>query len=471
MRRSSHITFPMISITTKTSFYNILRYQSNRDQTLYANGSLLILSSSSKTKDSVYQIDASIRSADKEIVVPDSYSSWTKHAPPNGIDWKVEENKDLVQSRYEHKASRNMRRVFAFASPFIGFDGSYGFAGFGSWTDPLGKHLIGLGGIAAINDFSEKSTFQLSYVNRVFEPTLILNLYQIPSTGRTYDDGILLEQYSGAEAFITWPINLATRTFDSASWGLRLRAFNLSPLNLDSFDDLSLDFPFPESGGQVDVQFRFKWKHQKPWRYNIVHPLTGRGFQLKIAGAPSSFGNSTGYLRPEVSMYNIFPGPGYSRLYLHLKGRAQFGKSFAQDFLYLSKYDFINIEPPGGPIIYIAGQSNRVRGHKTYSFGNRILFGSAEYRIPLTRTLNTQLLGLVDFGATALNAFVDLGQIWTDNNYSDRRSLAGAGVEIKNGLNVFGFELNHALGVAWPLDDIRWDRTDLYYRIQSAIPF
>jgi len=437
----------------------------------YTEGSLVILTTTSKTKDDIYRIDAKNRSPERTSQVPDSYASWTSHKPPSEIAWKIEENKDLIKSRYEHKASRNIGRILTFATPFVDFDGTVGLAGFGTWTDPLGKHLIGGGGIAAINNFSEKSTFQMSYVNRVFEPTLILNLYQIPSTGRTYDDGILLEQYSGAEAFISWPINLATRTFDSALWGLRLRAFNVSPLNTDSFDDFSPEFPTPESGGQVDVQFRFQWKHQKPWRYNIVHPLTGRGFQFRVAGAPSSFGNSTGYVRPEISLFNIFKGPGYSRLFVQLRGRAQWGKSFAQDFLYLSKYDFINFEPPSGPIVYIAGQSNRVRGHRAYSFGNRILFGSAEYRIPLTNTLNTQILGLVDMGATAFNTFVDFGQIWTDNNYSERRSIAGAGIEIKNGLNVFGFELNHAVGVAWPLSDVTRDNTDLYYRVQSTIPF
>jgi hemolysin activation/secretion protein len=82
------------------------------------------------------------------------------------------------------------------------------------------------------------------------------------------------------------------------------------------------------------------------------------------------------------------------------------------------------------------------------------------------------VLGLVSFGKTTLSAFVDGGLVWNDDNLADGVRRAGTGLELKNALRLFGFRIGHALGVAQPTTAVgTTDDTQLYYRVQTALPF
>ncbi len=437
----------------------------------FEKGSLLLKVTSSKQRDGIYRIAAETRSDEIVSTVPKVYSSWTRHSPRLKITGKTRVREDLIQDRYSHKAIKNITKAIGVAFPYTDFSNDYGFAGLGTWSDPLGKHSIGLWSVVSAAKFSSRSSFNLSYLNRVFDPTLLFNIYRIPSTGRTYGDGILLERYTGAELFATWPIEMGARIWDIANWGIRIRAYSADPLNRDDLGELDQDFPEPETGKLLDFQFRAKWRQQKPWRNNLIHPLFGRGVQIKIAGAPSGFGVSKGYLRPEASIYNILSLVGKTRLYLYGRARAQFGKTFAQDFLYLNKYDFANINPSGDQFIFFGGRSDRVRGFRRYSFGDRVFFASAELRIPFANSLQTNVLGTLGLGAATISAFVDAGQIWQSENRSNKISQIGGGFELKNALNLGGFEISHAGGVGWPLNRGSSPDPDWYYRVRTAVPF
>jgi hypothetical protein len=49
---------------------------------------------------------------------------------------------------------------------------------------------------------------------------------------------------------------------------------------------------------------------------------------------------------------------------------------------------------------------------------------------------------------------------------------AGTGVELKNALRLFGFRIGHAVGAAQPTTALGTrDDVQLYYRVQTALPF
>jgi hypothetical protein len=92
--------------------------------------------------------------------------------------------------------------------------------------------------------------------------------------------------------------------------------------------------------------------------------------------------------------------------------------------------------------------------------------------VPLTPSLRTQVLGVVGLGKTTLSAFVDGGLVWRGGNLSGGVQRVGTGLELKNALRLFGVRLGHALGVAQPTTALGTrDDVQLYYRVQTALPF
>jgi hemolysin activation/secretion protein len=118
------------------------------------------------------------------------------------------------------------------------------------------------------------------------------------------------------------------------------------------------------------------------------------------------------------------------------------------------------------------GDAERVRGYREYVLGNRVAFGSIEYRMPFASSLQTEVLGLVGLGKTTLSLFLDGGMVWNDADISDGVQQLGTGAELKNALRLFGVRIGHALGVAQPASQVGTDdEVQVYYRVQTALPF
>ena len=130
--------------------------------------------------------------------------------------------------------------------------------------------------------------------------------------------------------------------------------------------------------------------------------------------------------------------------------------------------DFQIVAPELGLLAF--AESDRVRGYKDVALGNRMAFGTLEYRIPLLPSLRTQVLGLVSFGSTTLSAFADAGAVWNDTRVVSER--LGVGGEVKNLLNIGGINFMHAIGIAQPAEELgNTDVYEWYYRIRATIPF
>ena len=435
-----------------------------------AAGAMAVTVTVSKERDRAFLIDAARTASAVTAEVPAPYTGWTTHRPPREVPPALPEDAALIASRRPYRAWKNVRPVASLALPYYLGPGDAGLAGFTAWTEPLGKHTFAAAAALSVTDLAGGSFFSGSYVNRQRRPTLTLSGYRFPGSARAYGEEVLVEDYAGGDLTASWPLDLFSRPYTATRLSARLRYVGIRPLNPDAFDAPSPDaLAAPEQGQQADLRLALTRRRLRPYRDNYVHPLDGRGIKLQLTGAAPILGADASFARGDLAAFAVLPSVGLQRLYLYGRAQAQTGAPLPQDYLGLSRYDHAQIALPG-LLPLTLGDAERVRGFRTYAVGNRLLFGTAEYRVPLAPSLRTELLGALSLGATALAAFVDGGAVWNGGAAVARR--VGVGLEVKNALTLFGFRFTHALGLAQPAPDFgRTDEHDLYYRIQAAAPF
>lgn len=433
----------------------------------YAAGRLALVSTVTKHQDRAYALDARRRTATAEVNPPDNYAAWTTHAPPNTVPPRIAPDASLIETRSPYNAWANLSHVASLAFPYYSRADGAGLAGFTTWTEPLGKHTLAAAGALSVTDLPNSHLLG-SYVNRQYRPTLAFSGYRLPGSGRVYGNGFLVEETTGGDVTATWPLDIRPAPYRSTAFRARLRYVNLTPLNADALETAPA-LPPPEAGQQADLRLTLTRQTLRPYRDNLIHPLDGGGVRLQATGAARLLGADTQFLRGDLTGYRILPGlMGRQRLYVYGRAQVQTGDLLAQNVLGLSRYDEIRIGLPGGLPVEL-GDIERVRGHRTYALGNRVLFGSVEYRVPLWPTLRTELLGTVALGSTTLAAFADGGAVWTGGTETPI-TQAGVGIEAKNILQIASLRIGQALGIAWPTDALRGP-ADVYYRIRTGLPF
>ncbi len=439
--------------------------------TAHAAGTLVLVSNVTKERDRAYRIDAARAVAARPPVVPEAYAAWTHHRPPREVPRALPPDSTLIQRRYAYRAWPNLTHALTGALPYYGGPKDWGLAGGTVWIEPLGKHLIGVAGGVSFGAPRERSFVLASYVNNVFYPTLSLNLFRFPELASYYGEDVLREDFIGGDVSLRWPLDWSDHPYVAERFSLRLRYAKVTPLNPEDFATLD-ELPRPEAGRQAELRLAFTRKKQRPYRDNVVHPLDGAGFRIKVKGAARLLGADTEFLRGDLMAFALVPTLGRQRLYVYGRAQAQTGRPLPQDYIGFRRTDGVQIDLPDiVPISF--SDTDRVRGYRRFVVGNRVLFGSAEYRVPLLPDLQTRLLGLVSLGSTALAAFADGGLVWTDGTFDDAVRRLGVGVEVKNAVRLAGLlQVGHALGLAQPAADLGTGaRYEVYYRIRAAVPF
>ena len=438
---------------------------------LAATGCLVIGSQITKIRDGVYCIDPEHVPDDITPHIPGSYSAWVNHRPPIEIPISVSPDASLISQRFAYSARKNLTHIASFLAPYYGGVSRFGIVGFTGWLEPLAKHILYAGGQFSFSSSFRQSHFIGSYINNQWYPTISFNLYHLPGSMRVYGEDMLVEGFTGGDLSVRWPLNRPDVPFVHTTFDARIRYVDIEPLNTDDFvssDNLSP----PEAGQQADLRFSITRKKLRPYRDSVVHPLDGSGARFRLTAATRLFGADRQFLRGEFSAFRIVPSLGLHRILVYGRLQFQTGRAFAQDFIGLSRNDDFQ---PGLPntVPFTFGEAERVRGYRQYVLGNRLLFGTVEYRLPLLPDLKTRLLGLLSFGPTTLTAFSDIGWVWTGGELENRVHRLGIGVELKNALEIGGFfKLAHAIGMAQPASSIGTnDLYEVYYRIRSSLPF
>lgn len=436
-------------------------------------GRFLIRSTDSKINNKIYLIDASRRPENPAIDINPSYTRWLTHTPPNTIAKSIAPDPSLIQNRYSYNSFRNISHITTIPFPYYGDAQSWGFGAVTTFVDPLGKHFISALGVISVPSFKDNSLLFLSYTNNQFRPSWSLNAYHNSFTGRFYERDYLFTLNSGAFLLGSLPRDWIDSPYANSVIYSRLR---VDYANASNYWDASQSntLPIPESGTQADLRIGMRIHAQKPYRYNLIHPLDGTGLETRVTLATKSLSTATEFVRPDIIAYKILPGGGDRRVYLYGRAVAQWGKSLPQDYIGFSRYDEIEFGAPIPGLDVLYSDNERVRGFSDYVLGSRLLFGTLEYRMPFSDDLETSFLGIISLGRTSLALFADGGMVWSGGLIPDGNAVAraGAGAELKNVLSFGALQIVHSLGFAQPVQDFTTERNqEIYYRIRAVVPF
>lgn len=440
----------------------------------HQTGRIVLSTTDTKRDNKIYVVDASDRANDPSQNVNPSYSGWITHTPPKSIPKQIAPDPTLINERYRYHSLKNISHIATIPFPVFG-ENDFGVGVLTSFTDPLAKHMINVLGMASFVDFKENSLFLLSYMNNQLRPSLSFNIYHNSFTGRIYERDFLVTTNSGGFVLASLPRDWIDSPFVSTILYSRLRYDYTDGKRFWEPDVTTAILGLPESGWQSDLLLGLRMTSQKPYAHNIIHPLDGWGFEPRITIATKALGGKTEYIRPDIRAYTILPAIGNSRFYLYGRAIAQEGNSFSQDYIGFSRYDELEFGDLMPGINFLYSDTERVRGFSDYVTGDRMLFGTLEYRIPFLNSLQTEILGLISLGRTTLSAFLDAGAVWGEPDSTGDRALtsrAGAGAELKNVLNIGPLSIIHSLGFAQPVPDFGGSQNrEIYYRVKTTIPF
>ena len=440
---------------------------------IHTKGRLILTTTDTKRNNRAYLISADRNVPEPKITINPAYTKWTTHQPPNTIPEQIEPDPELIQSRSSYNSWRNITHVTTVPFPVFS-EQNIGVGAMSLYSEPLSKQMITAIGVISVPNLTENSLLFLSYMNNQLRPSLSLNLYHNSFTGRIYERDFLVTTNSGGFLLSILPHDWIDSPFVRTKTFSR---FRYDYTDAKRFWDRDVDgsvLELPQNGWQNDIQTGIRITRQRPYAFNLIHPLDGAGLEAKVTAGKTFLGGDTRYLRPDFRGYATLPVIGNTRLYLYARAIAQWGDSFPQDYIGFSRYDEIELgeELPGLDILY--KDTERVRGFSDYVPGNRMLFGTVEYRIPFIPDLKTQILGFIGLGRTSLALFVDAGAVWTDGStqLDDRLSRAGIGAELKNVLRIGAFPIVHSLGFAQPAEDFGGkSNREVYYRVKAVIPF
>lgn len=433
---------------------------------------IAIRSGESKSREEIYLIPVTRRVEPVRPDLPEAYAGWKTHSPPEQIPSRVEPDTSLIRTRGTYNTWNEITHVTSFGLPWIAGRDSYGLAGFSSWVEPLGKHGIAAGGILSAANPGESAGF-VSYLNNQFYPSALLSLFRGPIPLRTYGGEYLIERRTGLDLTLQWPLNGLEAPFRD-SWIITgVRVDNRDPW---FYRGRTPEPPLTLPGSGTGISFQIGWtlREQKPFYRNLLHPLDGYGVRINIKGRESLSGDGSASLTGDLHSYLTLPAFANHRLMLLARVQNQWGSPLVQDRLGFSRRDEIQLPlPPGLRSVYGVGR-DRVRGYRDFMLTDRLLFLSAEYRIPLLPSLQTEILGLLRLGATSFAVFGDAGltgPLYMADTMQPERRMLGFGSEIKNMMTVGPINLIHSVGLAQPHVDLFSREMEIYYRIRASVPF
>ena len=433
-------------------------------------GSLVLTTRVTKQRDRAFRVDASRVPFETPIQIPAAYSSWTQHRPPAEIPHVLPDNPELITGRSKYRSGKNLVHLMSFGLPYYNASDDWGLAGVTSWTEPLGQHTFGATVSASIPTFRENSFFLASYINNQLRPSLGFTGYSLLPTAVAYGNRYLLDSVSGGDITIDWPLDIAVRPYTATRLNVKVQYAAVDQLNEENYEDLPEGLLAPESGERATLEIGFTRKTQRPYSGNIVHPLDGTAIKAQVSVSEKLLGGDLSYFQGDVAAYTVLPAIGLSRLFVYGRGIFLNGNTFNQDRPGFARFDDIQITAPQFGMLAFS-DAVRVRGYREFAYGDRVLFGSAEYRMPFLPSLQTTILGLLSFRATTLSGFVDAGIVRNNDVTVTRR--VGAGLELKNALVIGGMlQIMHAFGIAQPASDLGTEENyEVYYRVRASLPF
>lgn len=286
----------------------------------------------------------------------------------------------------------------------------------GSLDDILQRHSVNAA--VAYGLLSNKFSYGLSYVNRMFDPLLAVQVSEFPSIAATQDGkSYYFQRVQGIDL-------IASRPFFNE---LSQQISNVGSFQL-SFNNLN---PIQDSIGQdVDQKLvRFGWNNFLAFTFDSqeigggstadIHPTNGYRFSFRVENANKLLQSKYEYTQLSTDIRRYFPLWFNHALALRATGQFITGQNTP---LLLG----------GPPVNLNFGIQNFVplRGYNIAELiGDRLGLISAEYRFPIFTRLNTLFSGLyIDsiYGAV----FMDAGDSWFQSERNPKLNI-GVGGELR----------------------------------------
>ena len=328
----------------------------------------------------------------------------------------------------ETKRYRSLSRIRPhLVLPFFGEDDAgmqFGLIGFAS--DPLYKHQL-LGSLTV----RERVDWNVNYSNAELEPVI-----DVITWGSTRDRGIYLikdgprlwERRLGGRLQATLPINFGKTLLSNHAISFWFETERIRVLHSDRFEEFKVYY-HPFEGWKNVSGLGYRWAWQRPTTGFGVHPVTGAFFQSTLEGGNRRIGSDVRAMR--FTAYGLWrqelPWARHVTAF-SLGCLFQGGETPIQDWISLTS-------------------TSVPRGISSSRVGDRFLYGSAEYRIPLIKDLGFRI-PILYFEQFAFSLWVDWDVSWgrtlqtyeTEDRltFSSRTWLASAGAEIRCRLYLWG---------------------------------
>ncbi len=452
-----------------------------------------IIASTLQDVDSVriVYVDPDRKTTTAPLNLRDSYTSWKIKRPDDPLPALKDIKMVSASAPEKYRFYKYPKHMTSFILPL---DVLFGMT---AWTDALGKHVFQFVG-GTTWDF-ETPFYLLSYTNAEHGPLWGINYYHnVNWTFRFYDDSDsgLWEVFNGGNIWCSIPMYSGEHMSSARSLNLGFGGHKREFEGLDDYEgDEFIDHEYdvllpPEEGDEGKFFVQYTWVSRRPHRLN--NSLPGNGFGLRFTGEfsdESVFGDFTYQKYTFDSFINI--GLGKPAGFIRLKGLALDGDRIPnQEYLGIS--NDIAIYGPGSAGTFGLPENHNIRGYDKYRLGDRLVFGSAEFRYPLLDSFPVDILGISIGGISAV-LFSDFGNSWSsDSQLSEFSSqldsdnldplsdsisddfITTAGYEARVALQIGGSPLFY-IGIGEAKEIKEWDNNDTdpvqYVRFSLINPF
>jgi Tol biopolymer transport system component len=422
-------------------------------------------------------------STTRSLSLRETFTRWRTRGPELALTDVDPQREVPILANNPYQFTRHIKHVTSLIFPYLDGSGAFGTTVF---MDAMGRHIFELGGGGAwVGD--PNPWVIISYVNAQHGPLWGINyFYNSRWNFRYYDQSTsgLYERLDGWQFYTSLPFNFGNTMVSNHMIQVALTFQNrLVTMPSDSIDEVTgkyiprnpedfLDLPVPEEGREGVVSFTYRWLSRRPHKQNLVLPQQGQGVLLRLNRVDKNLYGDFTYTKVTTDGFvNISTG-GPTALYLRLKTLSMYGDPPAQEYVGLSNDP--NLYLPGGIMdegVFGIQENYNPRGWEGVRLGDRLLFGTLEYRFPLMPKLPINVLGLT-LGSLSGALLSDYGNAWTAGEPAGQWVVT-AGYELKLALQMEKIPLLiFSLGKAQTWDE--WQNNEdptSYARLVLINPF
>lgn len=409
----------------------------------------------------ILKVDPQRTVTTKPLTLREFYTSWRTAGPEFVLKDIDPSKKPTILGKQPYRFTKHIKHVTTLVIP------STDPSGFTQWSDAMGRNIITLAGFYNSYDPSQSGGF-IGYTDAQYGPLWGIGFFRnIYGSYRPYDQSKygLWAQKDGVVITATQPINWGNNLFSEHQITSTVTLYNHTPVVADSIsqatgiwinrDSTSYQhLPIPERGKEGIISLSYQWINRRPHKWNLLHPTQGYGIYGRFDVASSNLFGSFDYRRLTTDAFINIP-VRKTAIFIRLKTVTQFGSPPAQDYIGLTEDFPIYLNAPLTATSDVLPENHNPRGWDGYRLGDRLVFGSLEYRLPLVpKVISVALIS--DFGNAWFSGKQKQGWIFT----------AGAEVRVSLQLLVLSY------GAAQTPES--WQNNNLpeqYFRLALINPF